>query len=412
MPVPSSPSFVSTPSAPVLLDSRVACRESSCSFKSHSLLDHLAEVHGLNAARYLAAHPGAVVLSKEAEAALEARLSSVTRRKVPAAIDLTVKIMGLEVPVDVAIPASLCLEMPEGYCFPTKGKARRVFHRAAMAVARGRNAFLWGFPGTGKDAFIHAVSYLMRRPVVMVTFRPGTDLAPWFYTRSIDKSGTGWEYGHLWRALTQGVVGRDGVRRAPLVLLSDVDRADEAQVEWFRLLADSISGRILAPDGSMVPLVKGVQFICTANSCGTGDSRGRMASANPMDASIMDRLGRKIEAVYMDWEDEGDILRGKFPEVAERAPEVFDQLGEATKAVRLAIEQEDIYAEFTHRGLCEVLAEVEDILHFGGATVPKNILKKGFYAWLDGLDGDSRLEAKRLIDAHITGGALSDEDDA
>ena len=98
--------------------------------------------------------------------------------------------------------------------------------------------------------------------------------------------------------------------------------------------------------------------------------------------------------------------------MAERAPELFDQLGQATAAVRSAIEKDDIYAEFTHRGLCEVLAEADDIIHFGGGTnVPANLLKRAFHAWLDGLDGDNRFDAKRLIDTHIVGGAMDDSDD-
>jgi len=400
-----------TTSAPLTVtDDRVSCAVTGCEFRSHSLLDHVIEAHDLTPADYVVAHPGAATVSKKALEAFNER-TSVTRRAIPAATDLTIKMMGLEMKVDAAVGAEHCLPLPDGYMFPTKGKARKVYTRAIMALARGRNAFIWGMPGTGKDALVHAFSNILRRPVVMVTFRPGTDLAPWFYTRSIDKDGTGWEFGHLWRALTEGILGRDGERRAPLVLLSDVDRADSAQAEWFRILTDSISGRILGPSGEMVPLFEGTQFVCTANSCGTGDARGRMASANPMDASILDRLGRKIEASYMHWDDEGVILRNKFPVVAERCPEVFDQLGNATKAIRSSIDKEDIYAEFTHRGLCEVLAEADDILHYSEGRVPAHLLKKAFHAWLDGLDADNRFEAKRLIDSHIVGGSMDDDDD-
>jgi len=228
----------------------------------------------------------------------------------------------------------------------------------------------------------------------------------------------GWEYGHLWGALVNGVLGRDGKRRAPIVLLSDADRADSSQAEWFRILTDSISGRILDPHGQMVPLFidewgNKPQFVCTANSCGTGDARGRMTSSNPMDGSILDRLGRKVEAAYLHWDDESAILRGKYPVIAEKAPDVIDQLGKATASLRSAIEKEEIYAELTHRGLCEILSECEDILHFSNA-VPGNLLKRGFRAWLDGLDADTFLAAKRLVDPHVKGGAMGgahDDDD-
>jgi hypothetical protein len=57
-----------------------------------------------------------------------------------------------------------------------------------------------------------------------------------------------------------------------------------------------------------------------------------------------------------------------------------------------------------------VLSEADDILHYSRG-VPANLLKNAFHAWLDGLDADSRFEAKRIIDGHITGGAVSDDDD-
>lgn len=424
----STASAAASAPAPVTVrDERVVCVE--CGHKSHSLVSHVMTAHGMSVADYLTKHPGAATLSQRALDAMNARVS---RKVVPEATNLTVEFLGVSLPVDAGMPASECKALPWGYMAPTKGKAKSAFQRVIMAVAR-RDAngipknpvvFIHGMPGTGKDAVVHALSYYSRRPVAEVTFKPGVDLGPWFYTRSIDENGTGWEYGHLWRVLTEGVKGRDGVARPAIVLLSDVDRADTAQAEWFRVLADSMGGRILDPHGKMVPLFKGTQFVCTANSVGTGDDRGRMVSANPMDASILDRLGRKIQAYYMEWDDEARILRGKYPVLAQKCPEIFEgvgvdgklnggHLGEACKALRSAIENEELYAEFTHRGLCAVLDECDDIVHFRGGSVPSNLLKLGFRAWLDGLSGDDRLTAKRLVDPFLKGGsgAAGDDDD-
>lgn len=392
-------------------DARVACQMENCGFKSHSLIGHLGAEHNLSVEAYLALHKGASTMSQPALEALQKRLKALKRKPAPMPDNLSVRMLGFEVQVDSGVSASDCLPMPSLYAFPQKGEAKKVCARVLRGLLRRRNIFYWGMPGTGKDAICHAFSALTRRPVVMVTFRPGTDLAPWFYTRSVNAAGTGWEFGHLWKALTEGILGRDGKRRAPLLALSDVDRADEAQAEWFRILADSISGRILDPHGKMVELFRdedghSVQFFSTANSCGTGDARGRMASANPIDASLFDRLGRKIEAVYMDWADEGAILKRKFPEVARRAPKVFDQLGAAVTAVRSAIKEESIYAELTHRGLCEIMMEAEDLLHFSPKTVPANLMQQAICAWTEGLEGDTRTAARRLIDPHIAGGAL------
>lgn len=392
-------------------DSRPVCLE--CGFRSHSLISHIGEAHGFGLHEYLALHPGAPTVS---QGLMSLAYKDVKRRKAaPQPNDLEVDLMGYSVKVDAAMSPDACLPLPKAYMFPTRGKAKGVYDRALMGMLAGRNLFLWGMPGTGKDAVVHAFSAMTRKPVVMVTFRPGTDIAPWFYTRSIDSAGTGWEYGHLWRALVEGVKGRDGIARPALILLSDVDRADSAQAEWFRILTDSISGRIMGPSGKMVEIVKGTQFVCTANSCGSGDSRGRMASANPMDASILDRLGRKIQAEYLDWADEGKILKGLYPLVAEKCPGIFftpngesGPLGRATEALREAVSRGNLFAEFTLRGLCEILSECEDILRyrFSNKEAPDNLLKLGFRAWVEGLDSDTQLEARRVIDPHIKGGAL------
>ena len=407
-----------TTSSPVI-DARIECRE--CGHLAFSLTAHVDKHGGLDA--YRAAHPGAPLVSE----ALLKRLSADRPKAVLEALLLETDLMGMKVPVDAAVPGDVCLPLPTGYKFPSVGKAKGVFKNVLISLLSGNAVFFHGMPGTGKDALVHAFSAMTRRPTVMVTFRPGTDLAPWFYTRSISADGTGWEYGHLWHALTQGIEGRDGKVRAPIVLLSDVDRADSAQAEWFRILTDSISGRILDPHGKMVPLVtdewgRKPQFVCTANSVGTGDDRGRMASANPMDASILDRLGHKWEAVYMDWQDEGKILRSLFPEVAEAAPWMFDgspghdgkyvpgELGMATKAIREAIESGDIYGELTMRGLCDVLSHARNLLkwEFNGKA-PKNLTKQAFQVWMNGLGADDRFNAARVMDPHIGSGALGAE---
>lgn len=383
-----------------------------CGFRSHSILGHLRAQHGMSAEEYLEKHPGAPTLSQQ----LFAEMSKSPKRvAAPLATELTVEMMGFEVKVDAAVAEQACLKRDDHFAFPSKGKAKLVYERVLMALIAGRDAFVWGPAGTGKDAIVHAYSSLTRRPTVLVSFVPGTDLGPMFYSRKIDVNGTGWEFGALYDALVNGIKGRDGVARPIILLLSDIDRADTSQAEWFRLLADTTQKRVKGPTGVIQPVMAGTQIICTANSCGTGDSGGRMASAGVMDASILDRLGRKIQAEYMDWDDEGRILSSKFPALAARCPDIFftqdkspGQLGQVIGTLRDAIGRGNLFAEFTMRGSMEVLSECEDILKFkypkGGA--PANILKLGMRAWLDGLEPETRFEALRLIDAHLKGGAL------
>ena len=395
-----------------VVDTRIECLE--CGFKSHTLLDHIVEVHGLTVPEYLAKHPDAPTVSQSLQDRLDRDLKGRRRTPAPAITSLATELCGVPVPVDHGIRPDQCLVYPEGYAWPTKGAAKKRVQRAVLALRRKHPLYIYGDPGVGKDAAVHAYCAEARLPSFIYTFSPGTDVKRWFYSREIGANGTSWSYGVLFKALVEGVKGSDGVARPALILFSDIDRATPDQLEEFRLVLDTMSKRIVGPTGQVHTIVEGTQFAFTANSCGFGDERGRMSSQQ-MDASILDRMGRFIEFTHLHWDDESAILRGKFPALVTAAPNIFDELGAATKALRAAIAGRGdvtLYADLTHRGLCEILAECDDLLWLKNGEAPANLLKSGFKAWLDRLDTDNRLNAKRLIDASISGGYfVADEEE-
>ncbi len=396
-----------------IVDGRVECQEPGCDFKSHSLLDHLIEIHGMSVDNYLSKHPSAATVSNALITGVKDKRKG--RRRTPASTleHLSHDMMGVTCPVSIQITADQCLPKPDGFQWPTKGAALRCNQRVVLGLRRKKAVFYWGPSGTGKDAAISAYCSDTRTPSLVYCFTAGTDVKRWFYSREIGKDGTSWSYGRLWHAIVNGVEASDGTRVPALILFSDVDRGTPDQLEEFRLVLDTTSKRIVGPTGEVHTLFPGTQFAFTANSCGSGDVDGRMSS-RAMDASLLDRMGRFVEAAYMDWADEGKILRGKFPGLCLAAPLIFDELGAASVAIRAAIAGTsgiDLEADLTHRGLCEILAECDDLLWLAGSGgVPSGLLKKGFKAWLDRLDPDNRLIAKSLIDAHVTGGTFADED--
>ena len=395
-----------------IVDARVQCNEPGCEFKSHSILDHIQEAHCMSVDNYLGKHPGAATVSNALIQGVKDKRKGRRRTAAPALVTLSHDMMGITVPVNTNIAESQCLPMPEGYQWPTSGKAADRTRRVLLALRRGRPVFYWGPSGTGKDAAISAFCADARVPSLIYTFTSGTDVKRWFYSRELGTEGTSWSYGRLWHAIVNGIEAADGSRHPALICFSDVDRGTPEQLEEFRLMLDTTSKRLVGPTGEVHTLFPGTRFAFTANSCGTGDVDGRMSS-RAMDASLLDRMGRFVEAAYLDWKDEGAILRAKFADLAAKAPLIFDELGAATVAIRAAISGEstvDLEADLTHRGLCEILAECDDVLWMAGGTVPKGLLKKGFKAWLDRLDPDNRLIAKSLIDAHVTGGVFADED--
>jgi hypothetical protein len=112
----------------------------------------------------------------------------------------------------------------------------------------------------------------------------------------------------------------------------------------------------------------------------------------------------------MDWKDEGPIVRSKFPLLAQRCPQMFDQVGKSTSALRDAIHKETLYAEFSHRAVCSWLGHAEDIVAMTG-DVPKDLARRAARAFLDKMpDDETRLAAERLIDPHIKGGVVGVRD--
>ena len=385
-------------------------------YKDLSLIDHLSEVHGMTVEEYQAAHPGQPVVSNLLLEIEQATKPKVTRRAGKELQDLSVAFAGLELDVWHDVPAEVCLPHPPNYRLPKFGQLGKDVAQASLYAAMRAPIWISGQPGTGKDAFVHALSATLRRPALMITIAPGMDLESYLYSRSFAPDADGnvqtfWEYGELWKALTEGYVTESGEVRPYIILLSDFDRATKAQVETLRLILDSISGRVMSPDGKAVPVVKGTQIIATANSQGQGDTTGRCISARAVDSSIMDRFETAVLFHPMSWKDESEILRGKFPTLFGTMPEALDTMGACTKALRSCIAQNSLYMEFSHRTVCGWAKVAEATLKWRPKTKPEKVLVDAARAWIDKLgDEETRMEARRVIDPFMKGGAISASD--
>jgi len=364
------------------------------------------EKHGMTPEEYTQKHPGALVCAPEVQKRFEAESRRVRRRLPPPLEELTVKLRGFPAPVQWDVPAADCLPAPAFYRFPESGALGEDVQEALISLIRKRTLYLWGMPGSGKDAFVHAYSHLTRTPAVLFKVDPGEDIESWFYTRSFNTEGTSWEEGRLLTCLRDGYMTRTGRNIPYLILISDVDRATMTQMESLRMVFDSIQGRVKGPAGLSYPVFPGTQIVMTANTAGSGDSRGRNISAKPIDASILDRFERVFHFHWMDWEDEGIVVQAKFPTLAESYPKLVDEVGLATHQLRAAIHKGDLYAEFSHRTVCAWLGHSVDILHMSPKP-PANLLQRASRCWLDKMpDEEARLYASRVLDGVLTGGFL------
>jgi len=375
-----------------------------CGHTQYFLGNHVAEAHGLTAKEYLLAHPDAPMASGFLLDKVRESQEGIRRSHPPR--DVAVAIKGYVVPVNNDVEELDCLPLPEAYQFPEHGELSVDIAEALISVLRGRHTYIYGMPGTGKDALIHAVSNLTRRPTIMRQVDPNTDIESWLYTRDFNKDGTSWTEGSLLVALREGYKTQTGRRIPYTILLTDIDRANKSQAEFLRMVLDSTCGRVRGPGGTLHKVFPGTQFVATANTAGGGDPRGRMISANVIDGSILDRFERTYEFHWMDWRDEGPVCKTKFPSLAQQCPEMFDQVGLATASIRKAILTDTLYTEFSHRAVCVWLGHAQDIVEMVG-MVPKDLPSRAARAWLDRMpDPETRLQAARLIDPFIKGGVF------
>ena len=374
------------------------CREAISDY----IGNHLAEAHATTVADYLTQFPGAPTTSDRLLAKFTDQTKALKRAAPPTPDKLSMVFGGVPYAVNAEVPASACLPLPAHYRVPKFGKLGEAINHVLVSLYFGRSTYVWGMPGSGKDAVFHAWSAQTRTPAMLRQVKPGTDIEAWFFSQGFNDKGTYWEEGDVLKALRDGYVTATGKRIPYLVLATDFDRADRNQAEHLRLITDTIQGRIDGPHGTTFPVLPGTRIGATANTAGGGDERGRMISANPIDASILDRFDRKFQFPWMDWRDEGEIVKDKFPLLFQRFPSAFDKVGKVTESLREAILKGDLHAEFSHRGLCNILSHSQDILQMmelRNKPLDKAILKRGCRAWLDGLpDEENRSAAAKIMD--------------
>lgn len=384
------------------------CR--ACGFSgSHWLGDHLLEVHDLTADAYLKIFPDAPTVSAELSADLKVKAAA----KITAArMDRpSVTFSGVTFSVNLDVPADECLPLPEAYRFPEHGNLAGDVQDALVAIKAGRSLWISGPPGTGKDAVISALSNKTRTPGKLFTVVQGADLQSWRFTRGFGANGeTCWEEGDLLTSLRDGYLTKSGRRVPYIIVLSDIDRATRQQAEELRQIMDSILGRVSGPTGETYPVLKGTIIIATANSTGGGDTSGRCISANPVDASIMDRFERKVKFHHMHADDETPIVEGKFPTLAAKHPGAIPTIIKITGLIRDAVDKEMVFAEWSHRVVCAWAGAAQDLMTVLGSTLPTGpLLKRASRMVLDGLPNeDTRLAVSTIMDPHVKGGVIAE----
>lgn len=390
------------------------CRE--CNYSSHSLLQHIPQAHNMTVQEYLAKHPKAPTITKEL-----LKVSQKCKKRVQPVVEkeLHINIGDLDFVYNIDVPLDVCAPMPKAYRLAKKGQAEKATKRALLGLLDGSKQLIWGVSGIGKDAFFMYWSYMTRTPFFMMQIHPETEVAKSLFSHEIDiNRGTYYKEGELLKALRDGYTTPSGRVVPYIIVFTDLDRCTPQQAEHLRLVLDSENNRIQAPDGTMVSILPGTRIVATANSIGSGSMGSKYASVQLIDASILSRFDYKWQFVPLDWADEQIIVEEKFPLLKETfanssilGKSFFEHVGMIMQLIRKEIAQNDMQMECGHREVCAVLKYATTLCEIAAKTkkdMRKDILREAFQVLLQGVDSEIRNGLTLLIEPHVKGGLVTD----
>lgn len=391
---------------PHLVASQVPCLECG-EPQVHTLHDHLSNQHGLTIRQYLAKHPSAATVSPRLAAKVAHHVDPNRPRKAVRGSPV-LSLAGVQFPVDLRVPQSACLPAPENYVLPETGSSKLPVLHILTALRKRRPTWIHGPTGAGKDAIVHFVSAACRIPALFVEFRPNADAEAMITSRGFKNGSTVWEEGEVLRAIVEGykVKNEAGevVARVPyLILLSDIDRATPEQLEILRPVLDSISGRVPLPNGEVREVLRGTQFVATANTVGTGERTVDFVTAQAQDVSMLNRFECFFQLDYPEWNITAEALRRQFAPLLSLNAELLDRLGEFVKALRND-RGRVIRTPFSHRDCVACLNHLCDLIEVAGWTTKpgdKTFIFAGLRSWFHRLPPDAISIALGLATTHM-----------
>lgn len=372
----------------------------------HFLYDHLEDAHAMSLGDYVEKFGSESVFASNEVWEMFTKNAPDTRKGTKR-FDNVIKVGGISLERregDLTYP----FERPSHYQYPKKGKASKAVERVARAVKYQRHLFIYGPAGAGKSAVIRALSNDMNIEASHYPMREGLDPELYLGKEAVvidEATGmnkTQFIKGKLLKDL-EGRLGADGVRRGVCLLMDDFDRAPAEYHEVFRHILEDNASNVFVPElGINIDVHPDTRIIATANSAGRGDMTGYYSSVQELDESILDRFQRVVEFHFLEEEEEKGILKKKFPNLYKADPTYFDDVIKVSGDIREMINNNDIFASFSHRRLVQWLQSAEELLLENGGKVYPGLLREASRDWLEWYDQHTRdMVIKRTLDARV-----------
>ena len=191
-------------------------------------------------------------------------------------------------------------------------------YRLTLNLLDNTHTIAIGGAGGGKDVFLDAFAKAYNRPIAKFAFKEGVNPQGWISRETLKPDGKGGvESVKVIGDLTKACLGleKDGKKYPYVILFSDFDRAEPAQMEFLRqALQLGGDAYLTCPiDGQIYPILEGTTFYFTANSGVDGDGRRGMLTKE-RDASITNRLNAVIVPPATE-SFEIKVVMGEYPQL-------------------------------------------------------------------------------------------------
>lgn len=194
----------------------------------------------------------------------------------------------------------------------------------------GDALYLYGPSGCGKTSAINQIAAVLQHPVISITLNARFELADLIGHQTVVNGEVVFVHGPLARAMKYGYI----------LIMNEIDLADAAELAGLNDVLEGRSLVVIQNNGEVIPPHPDFRLIVTANTAGTGSTRGSYHGTQHLNAAFLDRF-RFIPCDYMAAKDEEELLRKSSPKLSEKT---------ITGMVRVAneIRKSHVYPEANH----------------------------------------------------------------
>lgn len=231
--------------------------------------------------------------------------------------------------------------------------------KVLTALAKGKNIWAHGLPGTGKTEFFMQVAARLNWPVVQVNLDENIERADYVGSTTLHNDG-----GATASQFTEGAL-LQAMRIGALFVNDEMDYGRSGVMYVLQRVLQSGKFLLTEDGGRLVGAHPMFRICATANTRGQGDELGCFPGARVQSNALLDRFGAWVEFNYLDPEQEQAMLEAKVPGLdKDFAKMMVSFAGE----VREAFKKGEILKCMTPRGL---LAMGEYYAHFSGLVKNK-----------------------------------------